>query len=88
MVAVRREETGPPAASCRSRSYPGPNGVKRNARHFLCRRGLLFFRCLLGPDEGLRQTVGDKSMDYIIAGIACVCLFVYLTYALLRAERF
>jgi len=27
-------------------------------------------------------------MDYIIAGIASVLLFVYLIYALLRPERF
>jgi len=27
-------------------------------------------------------------MDYIIAGIASVGLFVYLVYALLRPERF
>jgi K+-transporting ATPase KdpF subunit len=28
------------------------------------------------------------SMDYIIAGIASVALFVYLVYALLRPEKF
>jgi len=27
-------------------------------------------------------------MDYIIAGVASVLLFVYLIYALLRPERF
>jgi len=27
-------------------------------------------------------------MDYIIAGIAALFLFAYLTYALLRPERF
>ena len=27
-------------------------------------------------------------MDYIIAGVAAVLLFVYLVYALLRPERF
>jgi len=27
-------------------------------------------------------------MDYVIAGIAAVFLFVYLMYALLRPERF
>jgi len=27
-------------------------------------------------------------MDYVIAGIATVCLFAYLIYALLRPERF
>jgi K+-transporting ATPase KdpF subunit len=38
--------------------------------------------------KGLRKTVGDPSMDYIIAGIACLGLFFYLIYALLRPERF
>jgi K+-transporting ATPase KdpF subunit len=28
------------------------------------------------------------TMDYIIAGVAAVGLFVYLTYALLKPERF
>jgi len=27
-------------------------------------------------------------MDYIIAGLACAGLFIYLIYALLRPERF
>jgi len=27
-------------------------------------------------------------MDYIIAGLACIGLFIYLIYALLRPERF
>jgi len=27
-------------------------------------------------------------MDYIIAGLACLGLFAYLIYALLRPERF
>jgi len=38
--------------------------------------------------QGLREIVGDPSMDYIIAGIVCLALFVYLIYALLRPERF
>jgi len=29
-----------------------------------------------------------KAMDYIIAGIASILLFIYLIYALLRPERF
>jgi K+-transporting ATPase KdpF subunit len=29
-----------------------------------------------------------KAMDYIIAGIASLGLFVYLVYALLKPERF
>jgi K+-transporting ATPase KdpF subunit len=30
----------------------------------------------------------EKTMDYIIAGITSVGLFVYLIYALLRPEKF
>jgi K+-transporting ATPase KdpF subunit len=44
--------------------------------------------CLLGLHKSLRQAVGDKSMDYIVAGIACLGLFIYLIYALLRPEKF
>jgi len=43
---------------------------------------------LLGLHEGLRQAVEDNNMDYIIAGIASLGLFVYLIYALLRPEKF
>jgi K+-transporting ATPase KdpF subunit len=48
--------------------------------------------CLLGLHQGLRQAVGDSPreniMDYIIAGITSLGLFVYLLYALLRPEKF
>jgi len=30
----------------------------------------------------------EKKMDYIIAGLAALGLFVFLIYALLRPERF
>jgi K+-transporting ATPase KdpF subunit len=43
---------------------------------------------VLGLHKGLRQTVGESSMDYIIAGVASLGLFIYLIYALLRPERF
>jgi K+-transporting ATPase KdpF subunit len=43
---------------------------------------------LLGLHEGLRQALGEERMDYIIAGIASVGIFLYLVYALLRPERF
>jgi K+-transporting ATPase KdpF subunit len=46
------------------------------------------FAALLGLREGLRQAVGVEHMDYIIAGIASIGLFVYLIYALLRPEKF
>jgi K+-transporting ATPase KdpF subunit len=43
---------------------------------------------VLGLHEGLRQTLGGRHMDYVIAGVAALGLFVYLVYALLRPERF
>ena len=43
---------------------------------------------ILGLHQGLRQAVRRKQMDYIIAGIASLGLFVYLVYALLRPEKF
>jgi K+-transporting ATPase KdpF subunit len=50
---------------------------------------------MLARDQGLRQALkwppiqkGSKEMDYIIAGMASVLLFVYLLYALLKPERF
>jgi K+-transporting ATPase KdpF subunit len=43
---------------------------------------------LLGVHQGLRQALGEESMDYLIAGIASAGLFLYLVYALLRPERF
>jgi len=47
---------------------------------------------LLGLHQGLRQALDaaneENAMDYIIAGIASLAVFVYLIYALLRPERF
>jgi K+-transporting ATPase KdpF subunit len=44
---------------------------------------------VLGLYQGLRQALGgNKVMDYIIAGIAALGLFIYLVYALLRPEKF
>jgi len=43
---------------------------------------------LLAFHKSLRQALGENSMDYIIAGVASVGLFVYLVYALLRPEKF
>jgi K+-transporting ATPase KdpF subunit len=42
---------------------------------------------MLGVHQSLRQDVGE-FMDYAIAGMVSAGLFVYLVYALLRAERF
>jgi K+-transporting ATPase KdpF subunit len=43
---------------------------------------------VLGLYQGLRQALREEIMDYIIAGIASLGLFVYLVYALLRPEKF
>jgi K+-transporting ATPase KdpF subunit len=43
---------------------------------------------VLGLHQGLRQVVEGTTMDYIIAGIASLGLFIYLIYALLRPEKF
>jgi K+-transporting ATPase KdpF subunit len=43
---------------------------------------------LLVVHQGLRQALGENQMEYIIAGIVSLGLFVYLIYALLRPERF
>jgi K+-transporting ATPase KdpF subunit len=49
---------------------------------------LWILACLLGFHQGLRQAVGENAMDYVIAGIASIGLFIYLIYALLRPEKF
>jgi K+-transporting ATPase KdpF subunit len=49
---------------------------------------LWIFASLLGLHQGLRQALGEDVMDYIIAGIASLGLFVYLIFALLRPEKF
>jgi len=36
----------------------------------------------------MREAIGDVPMDYLIAGVAAIVLFIYLLYALLRPERF
>jgi K+-transporting ATPase KdpF subunit len=38
--------------------------------------------------QSLRPVVRNGMMEYVIAGIAAVGLFVFLVYALLRPERF
>jgi K+-transporting ATPase KdpF subunit len=49
---------------------------------------LRILACLLGLHKGLRQALGEKTMDYIIALAASVGLFIYLIYALLKPEKF
>jgi K+-transporting ATPase KdpF subunit len=36
----------------------------------------------------VRAREEENNMDYIIAGIASLGLFIYLVYALLRPEKF
>jgi K+-transporting ATPase KdpF subunit len=43
---------------------------------------------LLGFHQSLRPALRRPDVDYIIAGITALFLFVYLVYALLRPERF
>jgi len=43
---------------------------------------------VLGIHESMREVIGDVPMDYLIAGVAAIVLFIYLLYALLRPERF
>jgi K+-transporting ATPase KdpF subunit len=39
-----------------------------------------------GP--GLRKTLKEKNMDYLIAGLISLALGIYLLYALLKPEKF
>jgi K+-transporting ATPase KdpF subunit len=36
----------------------------------------------------MREVIGAVPMDYLIAGLAAIALFIYVLYALLRPERF
>jgi K+-transporting ATPase KdpF subunit len=53
--------------------------------------------CTCSPDCCSSRSVGcspkpatacEETMDYLIAGVTTILLFVYLIYALLRPERF
>ena len=59
-----------------------------NAGLVLCGYRLRISARLLGFYQGLRQALGDCFMDYAIAGVASLGLFLYLIYALLRPEKF
>ncbi|PYV37129.1 MAG: K(+)-transporting ATPase subunit F [Acidobacteria bacterium] len=41
-----------------------------------------------GPSRKPATSCRRRTVDYIIAGIAALALFIYLVYALLRPERF
>jgi len=43
---------------------------------------------VLGLYQSLRQAIEEKIMDYVVAGIASIGIFIYLVYALLRPEKF
>jgi K+-transporting ATPase KdpF subunit len=56
--------------------------------HLYCDHGRFLCR-LLVSNQGLRPAVTRSvTMDYVIAGIAALFLFVYLLYALLKPEKF
>ena len=88
MVAYRREAHGAQIAAGRSRSDFDSNGVNENARPILYRHRLRISVHLLALHKSLRQALGERFMDYVVAGVASLCLFIYLIYALLRPERF
>jgi K+-transporting ATPase KdpF subunit len=88
MVANEGKEAGPAVAPLRSRSGFQRNGVSSDARSILRRGRLHRSARVLGLHQGLRQALGRTLMDYIIAGIASLGLFIYLVYALLRPEKF
>ena len=44
--------------------------------------------CCCGLSPGRRNAFKEDRMEYLIAGITAVFLFVYLLYALIRPERF
>jgi K+-transporting ATPase KdpF subunit len=62
--------------------------VNPNVRSFLSRYRLHGPVDFLGLREGLRQALSGAAMDYLIAGLASIVLFIYLIYALLKPERF
>ena len=88
MVANKGNQTGSLLDSGRPRSHV----VSCEVNH----AGSLLHRCpdcFLCPDVGVYQGVGTPlmgriKMEYAIAGVTAIFLFVYLMYALLRPERF
>jgi K+-transporting ATPase KdpF subunit len=62
--------------------------VNPNARSILSRYRLHGPVDLLGLRESLRKALRRAAMDYLIAGLASIVLFIYLIYALLKPERF
>jgi len=55
---------------------------------FLRRSRDCLFRADVGLYEGGRTPLMGVEMEYAIAGITAIFLFIYLLYALLRPERF
>ena len=48
---------------------------------------IVFFALMWGFTKAAERLLEDQ-MEYAIAGITAVLLFIYLMYALLRPERF
>ena len=88
MVAYPGKET---CTHVNQRWASGDAAARREVNHA---GHLLHRHChrFLGPDVGLHEgggaPVGRIYMEYAIAGITAVLLFIYLMYALLRPERF
>src|SRR5262249_43483014 len=86
MVADAGEEACPNPQKGWISSH-GPDGEVNHVGSFLCRYRDRFLRAGVGFHQGGRAPVGE-TMEYLIAGITALLLFVYLMIALLRPERF
>lgn len=60
----------------------------KHARSFLHCSGHSLLCVDVGLHEGRGTLIEGICMEYAIAGITAVLLFIYLMYALLRPERF
>ena len=80
--------SGARTASCGSRSDFHGNGVSFKCSICSTSRSVACFCLAAGPSRRPATSCRRTTMDYIIAGIASVGLFIYLIYALLRPERF
>ena len=83
-----RNTLGEDAPPRRTRSDFHGNGV--TLRCLICSTSLsVACSCsAAGPSRRPATSFRRKTMDYIIAGIASIGLFIYLIYALLRPEKF
>lgn len=91
---VRESESASPRRAVLAASpsgLPGPNnGVRIDDGCSSDRRGARLLRRLLCLYARLRQAVREGAMlfDYVFGGAVTAFLALYLTYALVRPERF